>query len=161
MAAPGDYRVGVGRSADAYLATMAAISASGEWPGPAAIAGRNVVIKPNLVSPMAPETGAVTDPEVVRAVVDRALADGAQSVAILETSPQGAHFNACGYGFFSSYDALNRVQLVDSNTVPLVAAPVRWPLAILAHSRPGSGDGSGCGIHHRREAERMPRRSPR
>ena len=44
-----EYRVGVGNLADPYAATMRAVEASDEWPA-SRIAGRTVVIKPNLVS---------------------------------------------------------------------------------------------------------------
>ncbi len=115
------YRVGVGRSADPYVATQRAIDASGEWPR-AAVAGRIVIIKPNLLGPVAPETGMVTDPRVVQAVVDRALADGARAVIIVETSRFGAFFEQTGYGMFAGYD--ERVTLLDLRDVSPVLAPV-------------------------------------
>lgn len=116
------YRVGVGNMPDAYAATQQAIGASGEWP--ATLAGRTVVIKPNLVAAKPSTSGVTTDPQVVRAVVDQALASGATSVLIVEggspTSP--APFMACGYGFFATYDP--RVQLVDLGTQPVTLAHV-------------------------------------
>ena len=115
------YRVGVGRSEDPYAATQRAIEGSGEWPR-AAVAGRTVVIKPNLVAPAAPETGMVTDPRVVQAVVDRALADGARAVTIVETSRHGAFFEQTGYRLFDDYD--ERVTLLDLRDVSPVLAPV-------------------------------------
>jgi uncharacterized protein (DUF362 family) len=125
------YRVGVGRSTDPYTATTRAIDASAEWPA-ARIAGRTVVIKPNLIAPYSADTGAVTHPEVVRALVDRALADGALAVLIVETSRYGAFFEPTGYGIFSSYDPLGRVSLVDLGARPLVLAPVAGGLAYSA-----------------------------
>jgi uncharacterized protein (DUF362 family) len=118
------YRVGVGRDPDPYAATVRALDASGEWP---AVAGKTVVVKPNLVIPATSDTGATTDPEVVRAVVDRALADGALEALIVETSPQGAHFSACGYDGFDTYNP--RVRLVDLGTLPVVLAAVPGGLA--------------------------------
>jgi len=107
---------------DAYAATQRAIGASGEWP--VTLAGRTVVIKPNLVAAKPSTSGVTTDPQVVRAVVDQALASGATSVLIVEggspTSP--APFMACGYGFFATYDP--RVQLVDLGTQPVTLAHV-------------------------------------
>ena len=132
FAAP--YRVGVGKQGDPYAATMRAVDATGEWPS-AAIDGRPVVIKPNLVFPMTADTGAVTDPEVVRALVDLSLEAGAVHVSIVEGGFGGANFSPCGYDFFSSYDA--RVTLVDLNEEPLELAKVPGGLAyhrIYMHS---------------------------
>jgi hypothetical protein len=61
------YRVGIARGLDPYGAAMRAIDAAAGWPS-ARIAGRTVIIKPNLVAPRSPDSGAVTDPEVVRAL---------------------------------------------------------------------------------------------
>ncbi len=105
------YIVGVGHDSDPYAATQQALAAPGAAWNPAQVAGKRVVIKPNLVQPELPETGVTTDPEVVRAVVDRALADGATSVVIVETGPDGANFSACGYDDFNTYDP--RVSLLD------------------------------------------------
>jgi len=118
------YRVGVGHDADAYHATQRALDASGEWPS-VLVAGRRVVIKPNLVQPRPASTGSTTDPEVVRAVVDRALADGAASVQIVEHAGHGAFYTACGYDLFRTYDPDGRVQLVDLQESPQSL----WPLA--------------------------------
>jgi uncharacterized protein (DUF362 family) len=114
--------VGVGRHLNAYEATRRAVEACGEWPL-LDLAGSTVVVKPNLVAGLTASSGTTTDPEVVRAIVDLALARGASEVQIVETSPQGAHFGPCGYGFFGSYDPRGRVRLVDLKTLPLVLAP--------------------------------------
>lgn len=107
------YRVGVGKqAADPYDATQRAVAACQEWPA-ADLAGRTVVIKPNLVMASGPETGMTTDPEVVRALVDLALQAGAAQVLIVEGGPGEARFSECGYDFFSSYDPDGRVALVD------------------------------------------------
>jgi len=119
FAAP--YRVGVGRSADPYEATLRAVAASGEWPA-GKILGKTVAIKPNLVVPMAADSGVTTDPEVVRALVDLALEAGAAEVFIIEDAVRGDHFSACGYGFFHAYDP--RVRLVYQSDEPLVLAKV-------------------------------------
>lgn len=119
------YRVGVGSGTEPYVTAERAMNASGEFPS---VAGRIVVIKPNIVGAAPAETGTVTDPEVVRAVVDRALAGGAALVAIVETAPNGAWFQPTGYGIFENYDALNRVHLVDLQDLPVVLAsvPAGW-----------------------------------
>jgi uncharacterized protein (DUF362 family) len=125
------FNVGVGRSANPYEAAARAIDACAEWPA-AALFGRNVFIKPNLVLAQPASTGATTDPEVVRAVVDRALAAGAASVQIVENGSGGAYFSACGYDFFSSYDPQGRVSLLD-----LAAATNslrRVPVGLAYHS---------------------------
>jgi uncharacterized protein (DUF362 family) len=122
------YRVGVGKSSDAYTATRRAIEASGEWPA-ATIAGRVVVIKPNLVGPATADTGMVTDPEAVRALVDLALQAGASRVLIVEGGRQQANFTPCGYDFFRTYDPAGRVALVDLTQAPVVLAPVPGGLA--------------------------------
>jgi uncharacterized protein (DUF362 family) len=83
-----------------------------------------VVIKPNLVVPMNADTGATTDPEVVRALVDLALEAKAAQVLIAEGGINGAHFSACGYDFFDRYDARGRVSLVDLSAMPVVLAKV-------------------------------------
>jgi uncharacterized protein (DUF362 family) len=123
LLAAGPYRVGIGRDANAYAATVRAIDASGEWPL-LGVAGKVAIVKPNLVGKRGAQTGATTDPEVVRAVVDRLLADGAQYVLIVETSPTGAYFFECGYDFFRTYDPQNRVALADLNSLPSVLAQI-------------------------------------
>ena len=121
QASAAPHRVGVGRDPDPYGATARAIDASGEWPS-SRIFGRTVVVKPNLVSPLGADAGATTHTEVVRAIVDRALADGAAEVIITEASPIGALFNECGYEPFGTYDT--RVRLVDLAAMPVTLAPV-------------------------------------
>lgn len=122
--AAGAYQVGAGFSTDAYTATLRAVTSCGQWPA-AAIAGKTVMIKPNLVSPKLSTTGATTDPQVVRALVDLALQAGAAQVLIAEggVGVPPANFGPCGYGFFSTYDP--RVQLMDFSTqaVSLVRVP--------------------------------------
>jgi hypothetical protein len=82
-ASPSVYRVGVGRDTDAYAATLRAMEASLDWAA-LDVTDRTVVIKPNLVLTAGPESGAVTDPESVRAVIDLALAGNAAQVMIVE-----------------------------------------------------------------------------
>jgi uncharacterized protein (DUF362 family) len=72
---------------------------------------------------MTAETGVTTDTEVVRALVDLALAAGAAQVRIVEGGIDGAHFAACGYDFFDSY-AGERVALVDLGQEAVVLAVV-------------------------------------
>ena len=120
------YRVGIGRESDPYAATVRAIDASSGWLRER-IFGKTVVIKPNLVSAMTADSGVTTDPEVVRAIVDRALGDGAAEVLIVEASPQGAWFSPCGYDGFGTYGP--RVRLVDLAQQPLVLAPTPLRLA--------------------------------
>ena len=116
------HRVGVGVNPDPYVATWRAVAAAGTWRF-LGIAGRRVVIKPNVVSRSTPDTGIVTDPEVVRAVVDLALLSGAEEILIVETAPRmGENFTTAGYGFFESYDP--RVSLVDLFQEPFSLAPV-------------------------------------
>jgi uncharacterized protein (DUF362 family) len=116
------YKVGLGHSADPYEATLRAVMASRQWPGPWGIAGRKVVIKPNLVVGMPTDTGATTDPEVVRALTDMALGAGAAEVIIIEGGIDGAHFSACGYDFFNSYHP--HVALADLSEEPVSLAKV-------------------------------------
>lgn len=122
------YRVGVGRSTDGYAATLRAISASAEW-SPGLVAGRTVLIKPNLVAAATPESGVVTDPQVVRAVVDLALAAGAAQIKIVEGYPGGSNFSACGYDFLQDYGGSGRVSLVDLDSQPVLLTPVNGGLA--------------------------------
>jgi uncharacterized protein (DUF362 family) len=115
------YWVGVGASSSPYIATQRAIAASGQFP---AVAGQTVVIKPNLVSTQPAASGATTDVEVVRAIVDVALDAGAAQVLIVEggAGRKPANFEPCGYSFFASYDP--RVRLYDFGANPYVLATV-------------------------------------
>jgi uncharacterized protein (DUF362 family) len=121
--ASSSYRVGVGRSTDAYTATRRAVAASNEWPAEQ-IAGRTVLIKPNLVAARSAESGTTTDPHVVRALVDLSLAAGATRVLVAEAGTPITDFNACGYDFLRTYDPAGRVSLVDLNAEPVVLASV-------------------------------------
>jgi uncharacterized protein (DUF362 family) len=132
IAAAAPYRVGVGASPDPYEATRRAIEASAQWPG-AAISGRTVIVKPNLVGGRPAESGTTTDPEVVRALVDLSLRSGAARVLIVEGGHPTAPFSPCGYGFFGTYDPGGRVALVDLAREPLTLAPV--PGGGLAYRR--------------------------
>lgn len=105
-----NYHVGVAHLSNAYEATQRAVAASGEWPV-TRIAGRTVIIKTNVVGNRTSDTGQTTDPQVVRALVDLALADGAARVLIVERVR--ANLIACGYGMFDGYDPRGRVTLVD------------------------------------------------
>jgi uncharacterized protein (DUF362 family) len=88
-----------------------------------------VIIKPNLVAPEPAISGATTDPEVVRAIVDLALDAGAGEVLIAEGAAAGAPFVECGYAGFSTYDELGRVRLVDLHLEPQTLGRVPRPLA--------------------------------
>lgn len=125
------YRVGVGHASDPYAATIRAVSTSNDW-DPALISGKRVVIKPNLVAGLTAESGTTTDPEVVRALVDMALAAGAVEVWIIEAGPNGAFFTECGYDFFDTYDQFGRVSLVDLAQQPVTLVPVPSALAYSA-----------------------------
>jgi uncharacterized protein (DUF362 family) len=127
--ATNSYQVGVGGSGDAYTATQRGVAASGQFPS-GAIAGRTVIIKPNLVDSRPASTGTTTDPQVVRALVDLALEAGAMSILVAEgaVGAQTVPFSQCGYDFFSTYDS--RVQLLDFGTQPYGSAPVAGGLAL-------------------------------
>src|SRR5215469_7757547 len=119
----GPYYVGVGYSSDPYTAANTAITASGQFP--TNLAGLTVVIKPNLVAPAPATTGTTTDPHVVQAIVDLAIAAGATNIQIVEAAQEGkpSNFTPCGYtSLFASY---SQVQLVDLRTLPYVLAPVQ------------------------------------
>jgi uncharacterized protein (DUF362 family) len=119
----GPYYVGVGYSSDPYTASYTAITASGQFP--TSLAGQTVVIKPNLVAPASATTGTTTDPHVVQAIVDLAIAAGATDIQIVEAAQEGkpSNFTACGYtSLFAGY---SQVQLVDLRTLPYVLAPVQ------------------------------------
>lgn len=117
------YYVGAGYSSDPYSAASTALSACGQFP--TNLAGKTVVIKPNLLAPLPSTSGATTDPNVARAIVDRSIAAGATRILIVEAAPLGqpSNFAACGYTtVFASYP---QVQLVDlrTGTYVLTAVP--------------------------------------
>ena len=116
------YYVGVGYSSDPYTATSVALSACGQFP--TNLAGRNVVIKPNLVLPAPSTSGTTTDPRVAQAIVDLCLAAGATQILIVEAALPGqpSNFDQCGYtAVFQNYP---QVQLVDLRTGTYVLHPV-------------------------------------
>lgn len=118
------YKVAVTYGTDAYQTAARAITASGEFPN---VAGKTVVIKPNLVVAMSSSTGCTTDPQVVRAVVDACLAGGAAQVIIGESPGLASGtvpFAACGYNaVFNSYDP--RVSLLDFGQDGTALVPVQ------------------------------------
>jgi len=125
-ASPG-YVVGVGHSSQAYRAARTAIAASGQFPS-AAMAGKTVIIKPNLVIAALSTSGITTDPQVVRAIVDLALDAGAARILIAEGScDQPCPFGPCGYGFLPNYDPQARITLVDLCKQPDRLVPVGKP----------------------------------
>lgn len=92
------------------------------------MAGKTVIIKPNLVIAEPSSSGITTDPEVVRAVVDLALDAGATRILIAEGScVQPCPFGPCGYGFFQTYGPSGVISLVDlckqSDRLVAVAKP--------------------------------------
>lgn len=147
------YRVGVGKLADAYAATRRAVEACGEWPA-VVMAGRKVVIKPNLVVGMTAETGVTTDPQVVRALVDLALEAEAAQVLIVEDGPHGAKFSACGYDFFDDYDLDGRVSLVDLADEPVVLTAVPGGIGHGGRRTQPGGRGPGLPVGHGASAAR-------
>lgn len=121
LGANDQYIVGLKYGADPYQTTMAAIASAGQFPN---VQGKTVVIKPNLVAARAASTGVVTDPQVVRAIVDMCLMSQAKAVLIAEGSGLGggaAHFVGCGYSFFETYDP--RVSLLDLSVAPMTLVP--------------------------------------
>ena len=85
--------------------------------------GGTVIIKPNLVAPMAPERGATTDPRVCRSLADQVRELGARAI-IAESSAIGVDteesFKVCGY------DALRTkgYEVVDLKKAEYVSVPV-------------------------------------
>lgn len=118
------YVVGVGRNRNPYVATQRAIEACGEWPA-LDVAGKTVIIKPNLVRGFSlPQRGVVTNVAVTRAVIDRALSDGAAQIILVETSPTGANFDSNGYRILRNYDPFDRIDLIDLGQLEDVLTPV-------------------------------------
>lgn len=76
--------------------------------------GDKVMLKPNVGFTISPETGKVTDPEVVYAVAESAIAAGASEIWIAESSivgtDTGEAFETAGYGIFSDKE---KVCLID------------------------------------------------
>jgi uncharacterized protein (DUF362 family) len=117
------FEVTCGRSADPFDATQRALLASSDWAS-IPVTGRVVVIKPNLVGKARADTGTVTDPEVVRCIVDQVLVRGARFIVIVEAGANGANFDECGYGFFRTYDTSGRVHLLDLQDTPSALVPL-------------------------------------
>ena len=117
------YQVGVGYSTDPYTAASVALSASGQFPN---VAGKTVVIKPNLVVPQPASSGATTDPNVVKAIVDLCIAGGATQILIIEAPLPGRnpYWGACGYSAIFTAKAYPQVQLVNLATAAYVLTPV-------------------------------------
>jgi uncharacterized protein (DUF362 family) len=140
--AAASYQVGVGNNTDAHTAARRAIAACGQWPwSGTALAGKTVVIKPNLVIAAASTTGATTDPQVVRAIVDLVLEAGASQVKIVEVGHPGkaVPYDTCGYTTVFTTTAYPQVQLVDlgmppNNTFSWVTVP--HPMAFQKLSVP-------------------------
>ena len=121
-ASQGPYYVGVGYSSDSYTAASVALSACGQFP--TSLAGKTVVIKPNLVAAKPASSGVTTDPLVVQAIVDLCITAGATTILIVEAAAPGkpSNFEACGYtSVFASYP---QVQLVDLRSGTYVLTPV-------------------------------------
>lgn len=117
------FQVGVGYSSDPYTAASRAVSACGQFPSN--LAGQTVVIKPNLVVPKPSSSGATTDPHVVQAIVDLAIAAGAAQILIVEAGLPGQPSNWTPCGYASIFYKYSQVQLVDlrAGTYVLVRVP--------------------------------------
>lgn len=127
----GSYYVGVSSNrTDGYSATVDAIQSlpPGEFPD---VSGRIVVIKINLVGKYLSSTGATTDPQVVKGIVDIALQNGAAQVLIVEggqvptgtTTENAPPFDYCGYtDVFASYPTVQLVD-IDGGAQSTVAVP--------------------------------------
>lgn len=127
------YQVGVGVSsnpstaASTYAAAATALSACGQFP--TNLAGITVVIKPNLVVPKVSSTGATTDPNVVKAIVDMCIAAGATNVQIIEAPlpGNGAYWGPCGYSAIFTKKAYPQVTMVNLVMGTYVLTPVPSP----------------------------------
>jgi len=116
------YAVGSGYSSDPYTAASRALLASGQFP--TSLTGQTVIIKPNLVANRVSSTGTTTDPQVVRAIVDRSIAAGATQILIVEAFPpaKSPFWSALGYAaVFQNYP---QVKLVDLRAGKYVLSPV-------------------------------------
>lgn len=102
--------VGIGLGSDYPEVTKIALKNAGGLEG---IIKKNdtVVIKPNLVKPLGPEDGIVTDYRVVQEVVNIARNCGAGKVIIAEATPYGNVFELAGYCNISG------AELVDMNAL--------------------------------------------
>jgi len=124
------YQVGVGVSsspstaASTYAAAATALAASGQFP--TNLAGVTVLIKPNLVVPKTSTTGATTDPNVVKAIVDACIAAGATAIQIIEAPLPGnpPYWGPCGYSAIFTAKAYPQVTLVNLVTGTYVLVPV-------------------------------------
>jgi uncharacterized protein (DUF362 family) len=85
--------------------------------------GGTIIIKPNLVAPMAPERGATTDPRVCRSLVDQVRELGGRAI-IAESSAIGVDteesFKVCGYEALRAQG----YEVVDLKEAEYVAVPV-------------------------------------
>jgi len=123
QAADTAYRVGVGNDSNPCAAALRAVEGCTDW-DPAQVAGKRVIIKPNLVAGAVPESGVTTDPEIVRVIVDKCLEADAAHIRIVEAFVLGDPiFDATGYEFFATYDPLGRISLVNLAHAPVVPAP--------------------------------------
>ncbi len=102
--------VGIGLGSDYSAVTRRAVENAGGLEG---IIKENdtVVIKPNLVKPLGPEDGIVTDYRVVQEIVDIVKRCGAGKVIIAEATPYGNVFESAGYYSISG------AELVDMNAL--------------------------------------------
>jgi uncharacterized protein (DUF362 family) len=126
------YQVGVGYSSDPYTAASTALSACGQFP--TNLTGVTVVIKPNLVVPKPSSSGATTDPNVVKAIVDMCIAAGATQpgqILIVEAPlpGNGPYWGPCGYNAIFTAKAYPQVTLVNLVTGTYVLTPVPSPSA--------------------------------
>jgi len=121
---PPSYQVGVGYSSDPYTAASTALSACAQFP--TSLTGITVVIKPNLVVPKPSSSGATTDPNVVKAIVDLCIASGATNIQIIEAPlpGNGPYWGPCGYNAIFTKKAYPQVTLVNLVTGTYVLTPV-------------------------------------
>jgi len=85
--------------------------------------GSTVLIKPNLVAPIAQDRGATTDPRICRSLVDQVRERGGRGI-IVESSAIGVDteeaFEVCGYNALREQG----YEVVDLKKAALVAVPV-------------------------------------
>ncbi|MGA2740520.1 MAG: DUF362 domain-containing protein [Bryobacteraceae bacterium] len=118
------FQVGVGYSSNPYTAASTALSACAQFP--TSLAGQTVVIKPNLVVPKPSSSGATTDPNVVKAIVDMCIAAGATKIFIVEAPlpGNGPYWGPCGYAAIFTAKAYPQVTLTNLVTGTYVLTPV-------------------------------------